>query len=221
MSGFPWDWGFVWSIFPALLNGLKLTLVATLVGSALAFVLGLGWIALRLANLPIISPAVNLLVQFLRGTPFLVQLYFVFYVLPNYGLTFSALVSGIVGLAIYNSAPVSEIYRAGIEGVAPGQWEACLTLGLPVRWVWSGVVLPQAFQTVTPMLANIVIAMFKDTAVLSTITVAEMMSRATDLSMLHFRFVEPMTIVAGLYFVVSYASAKGVRALERWSTARV
>jgi polar amino acid transport system permease protein len=217
VSEFPWDWGFVWSILPALLQGLELTVVATLAGSALAFVLGLIWITLRLANLPIISPAVSLLVQFLRGTPFLVQLYFVFYVLPNYGLTLSALVSGILGLAIFNSAPVSEIYRAGIEGVAPGQWEACLILGLPIRWVWSRVVLPQALQTVTPMLANIVIAMFKDTAVLSTITVAEMMSRATDLSMQHFRFVEPLTLVAALYFVVSYVSARGVRALEQWS----
>jgi polar amino acid transport system permease protein len=217
MSEFPWDWDFVWSILPALLEGLKLTIVATLAGSALAFVLGLIWIALRLADLPIISPTVNFLVQFLRGTPFLVQLYFVFYVLPNYGVTFSALACGILGLAIFNSAPVSEIYRAGIEGVAPGQWEACLTLGLPIRWVWSGVVLPQALQIVTPMLANIVIAMFKDTAVLSTITVAELMARATDLSMQHFRFVEPLTIVAALYFAVSYASAKGVRALEHRS----
>lgn len=214
MSDFPWDWGFVWSILPALLEGFVLTVAATLAGSVLAFVLGLVWIVLRLANLPVISPVVNLLVQFLRGTPFLVQLYFVFYALPSYGVTLSALMAGILGLAIYNSAPVSEIYRAGIEGVAPGQWEASLTLGLPVRWVWSGVVLPQAFKTVTPMLANIVIAMFKDTAVLSTITVAEMMSRASDLSMRHFRFVEPLTLVALLYFAVSYASARGVRALE-------
>jgi polar amino acid transport system permease protein len=215
MGEFPWDWGFVWSILPTLLEGLQLTVLATLAGSILAFVLGLLWIALRLANLPVISPVVNVLVQFLRGTPFLVQLYFVFYVLPSYGVTMSALMAGILGLAIYNSAPVSEIYRAGIEGVAPGQWEASLTLGLPVWWVWSGVVLPQVFKSVIPMLANIMIAMFKDTAVLSTITVAELMLRAQDLSMRNFRFVEPLTLAAVLYFVVSYASARGVRALEQ------
>lgn len=219
MSGFHWDWTYVWPMIPVLLGGLKLTVEATLAGSALAFVLGLAWLALRLANLPVISPAASLVVLFLRGTPFLVQLYFVFYVLPNYGLSFSAMTSGVVGLAIFHSAPTSEIYRAGIEGIAPGQWEACLTLGLPVRRVWSRIVLPQALRTVMPMLGNTMIAMFKDTAVLSTITVAELMSRATDYAMQHYRFIEPLTMVAALYFVVSYASAKGVRMLERWGEA--
>ena len=107
----------------------------------------------------------------MRGTPLLVQLYFVFYVFPTWGLSMPALATGIVGLGIYYSATASEIYRAGIEELSAGQWEAALVLGLPIRRVWLGIVLPQAIKTVLPMLGNQVVAMFKETSLLSTITV--------------------------------------------------
>lgn len=221
MTGFQWDWGYVWTVIPHLLEGLKITVTATILGSIGAFTLGLIWTALRLANIPIISPLVNLWVSFIRGTPFLVQLYFVFYVFPNYGITLSAMMSGVIGLSLFYSAPVSEVYRAGIEGVAPGQWEASLTLGLPISNVWCRIVLPQAFRTVTPMLGNTTISMFKETALLSTITIAELMAQAMDIAMAQYRFIEPLTMVGLLYFCVSYISAKGVRGLEKWSHARV
>ncbi len=214
MTGFQWDWSFALSIVPQLLDGLKITVIATLLGFALALALGLVWTLVRLASVPVISPAVQLFVEFLRGTPFLVQLFFLFYVLPSWGITFSALVTGVIGLALFNSASVSEIYRAGIENVPGGQWEASLTLGLPVRRAWLGIVLPQAARAVLPMLGSVGIGMFKETAVLSTITVFELLAHAVDIGSMYFRYIEPLTLVGFFYFVVSYTLARLVRRME-------
>jgi polar amino acid transport system permease protein len=215
MSGFQWDWTYCLQLMPQLIDGLQVTILVTIVGSALAFALGLAWILLRLARIPVVSAAVGFFIEFIRGTPFLIQLYFLFYVVPTWGLTFSALVTGIIGIGLFNSAYVAEIYRAGIENIPVGQWEACLTLGLPIRRVWLGIILPQAIAAVLPMLGNIVIAMFKETAVLSTITIFELLARAMDAGFLEFRFIEPLTLAGALYFVVSYTAAYGVRMLER------
>ena len=220
MTGFQWDWAFVLSIVPQLLQGLKITVFATLIGFVASLLLGLVWTLLRLAQVPILSPLVQLFVEFVRGTPFLVQLFFLFYVLPTWGLTFTALITGIIGLTIFNSAPISEIYRAGIENVATGQWEASLTLGLPVRRVWLGIILPQAVRTVLPMLGSVGIGMFKETAVLSTITVMELLAQAVDIGSAYFRYIEPLTLVGCFYFVVSYTLARAVRRLEVGGTMR-
>lgn len=220
MSGFIWDWQFAWSVVPALLQGLKITIWATLWGSILAFLLGMVWTLLRLANIPVLTSLASFFVQFVRGTPFLVQLYFLFYVFPTWGVTFSAIATGIIGLGLFNSAYVAEIYRAGIEDVPTGQWEASLTLGLPVRRVWSGIVLPQALKAVLPMLGNVVISMFKETSILSTITVLELLAQGMDQGLLGFRFIEPLTLVGLFYFVISYTAAKGVRHLEARNAVR-
>lgn len=220
MTGFQWDWAFAASIVPQLLLGLRITIFATLAGFAGALVLGLVWTLLRLASIPVLSPLVQLFVEFVRGTPFLVQLFFLFYVLPTWGLTFTALVTGVIGLALFNSAPISEIYRAGIEDVPGGQWEASLTLGLPLRRVWLGIVLPQAVKTVLPMLGSVGIGMFKETAVLSTITVMELLAQAVDIGSMYFRYIEPLTMVGCFYFLVSYTLARLVRRFETGGVAR-
>jgi polar amino acid transport system permease protein len=214
VSSFHWDWAFAWSIAPALLMGAKITIVATLLGSLLSFVLGLIWTLLRLKRITLITPAVEVFVSFVRGTPLLAQLYFVFYVFPKWGLSMPALVTGIVGLGIYYSATASEIYRAGIEELAAGQWEAALVLGLPIRRVWLGIVLPQAVKTVLPVLGNQVVAMFKETSLLSTITVIELLAEATSIGSINFRYVEPLTMAGFFYFVISYTAARGIRRLE-------
>lgn len=214
MSGFQWDWAFAWSIVPQLAEGVVVTVIATALGSALALTLGLLWAFMRIAQLRIISPAVWLLVEFIRGTPLLIQLYFLFYVLPTWGLTVSALATGVIGLGLFFSAYTAEIYRAGIEDLPIGQWEAALTLGLPVRRAWIGIILPQAVRAVLPVLGNVVISMFKQTALLSTITVLELLAQGRSIGQMTYRFVEPLTLVGLFYFVVSYAAARGLRALE-------
>ena len=141
MSGFVWDWHVVWSILPDLMEGIKFTLVATFFGSLLAFALGMVWTLVRLARIAVATPAVSYFIQFVRGTPLLVQLYFLFFVFPNWGILLPPLTTGILGLGVFYSAYAAEIYRAGIEDLAPGQWEAALVLGLPIRRVWLGIVL--------------------------------------------------------------------------------
>lgn len=214
MSGFSWDWGYALSILPELLHGLGITVQATLLATLIALPLGLVFALLRLAAVPLLSPAVSFVVEFLRGTPFLVQLYFIFYVLPNYGVLLSPFVTGVLALGVYGAARGAELYRAGIEAVAPGQWEASLALGLPLRYLWRGVVLPQVAPVVAPMLGNLVIVMFKDSAVLSTITVLELVATAKDIGSFTFRYLEPLTLAGLLFWVVSYAAARGIRRLE-------
>jgi polar amino acid transport system permease protein len=214
MSGFQWDWAFAWSIVPQLAEGVVVTVVATALGSALALTLGLIWAFIRIAGIPIVTPAVRLFVEFVRGTPLLIQLYFLFYVLPTWGLTLSALATGVISLGLFFSAYTAEIYRAGIEDLPAGQWEAALTLGLPVRRVWIGIILPQAVRTVLPVLGNVVVSMFKQTALLSTITVLELLAHGRSIGQMTYRFVEPLTLVGVFYFVVSYAAARALRSLE-------
>jgi polar amino acid transport system permease protein len=219
MTGFSWDWNFAREIVPYLIDGLKVTVQATFFGTLLALVLGLIWTILRLAEIPVVSRIFDFIVQFLRGTPFLIQLYFLFYALPQFGLSMSPLLTGVIGLGLFYGAVASEVYRAGIENVAPSQWEACLSLGLPIPWVWSHIILPQAVRAVLPVLGNIVVVMFKDTALLSVITVSELLGNARDAAQMEYRFIEPLTMAAGLYLIVSYASVRGIRRLERWSVA--
>jgi polar amino acid transport system permease protein len=209
-----WDWSHAWAVLPALLDGLKITILATAIGSAIAIVLGLVLCMLRLAAIPVLSHVAWFFIEFVRGTPFLVQLYFIFYVLPNYGILFSPLTTGVVALGIYGGARASEFYRAALEAIPSGQWEACLTLGIPIRHVWTDIIFPQMWPIVLPMLGNLVIAMFKDTAILSTITVLELVARAKDAGFQSFRYLEPLTLAGVLFWIVSYAAARGIRYLE-------
>jgi polar amino acid transport system permease protein len=123
-DAFAWDWHFAWSIIPDLLRGLGITVIATLFGSMLAFLLGLAWTFFRMLRIPVVTPAVEFSVLFIRGTPLLVQMYFVFFVFPTWGLSMTALTTGIVAIGVAYSAYASEIFRAGIEDLAAGQWEA-------------------------------------------------------------------------------------------------
>ena len=214
MSSFHWDWGFAWAILPELLRGLVVTVLATLLGSMVAFALGMVWAFVRVLRISLLTPSVSFFVEFIRGTPLLIQLYFLYYVLPTWGLTISALPTGIFGLGLFYSAYAAEIFRAGIEDLPAGQWEAALTLGLPVRRVWLGIILPQAIRSVVPILGNVVISMFKQSSLLSTITVFELLAAGLNIGSVNYRYVEPLTLVGAFYFAISFLSARIVRSLE-------
>jgi polar amino acid transport system permease protein len=209
-----WDWHFAGKILPDLLRGLVVTIEATLLGYVVALVLGLVWAILRRSPSRIVNQTVRWVVEFVRSTPLLVQLFFLFFALPSTGLQFSALVTGIIGLGLHYSSYTSEVYRAGIADVPLGQWEAATALNLPGRRVWFGVVLPQAVRKVIPTLANYLIAMFKDSPLLLAITVPEMLHSAYDVGAKSLRFLEPMTIVGVLFVIVSVLSSLLLRRLE-------
>lgn len=210
-----WDWAFAAEVLPELLSALGTTVSATLVGSVLALLLGLVLALLGRAPSGVVRGITRGFVEFVRSTPLLVQLYFLFFVLPVYGIRLSAFVTGVIGLGIHYAAYTSEVYRAGIEGVPRGQWEAATALNLPRRRVWVGVVLPQAIPNVLPALGNYVIAMFKDTVLLSAITLADMMHVAQSIGSQTFRYLEPFTLVGLLFLLLSYPSSVLVRRLER------
>lgn len=220
MTGFDWDWAFAWSILPALLAGLWVTVQATVVGAAMAVTLGLVWSLIRLAGIPLLTPAVWFMVEFIRGTPFLIQLYIAFYMLPSYGIVMSPFMTGTLALGFYGSCRAAELYRAGLESIPAGQWEACLVLGVPIRWVWTGVILPQIVPIVIPMLGNLIIVMFKDSALLSTITVIELVAQAKTVGLQTFRFLEPLTLAGAFFWIVSYIVARAIRAVEDRHAAR-
>ncbi|KQU88589.1 MULTISPECIES: ectoine/hydroxyectoine ABC transporter permease subunit EhuD [Ensifer] len=209
-----WDWNFVWQIMPTLLEGLKITILATVLGAAVAAVVGLVFAILRLSAPKPIARVVGFILEFIRGTPLLVQLYFIFYVLPDIGISLPALVAGVIGLGIHYGTYTAEVYRAGIENVPRGQWEAARATNLTLRQTWLHVILPQAIPPMIPALANYLIAMFKETPLLSAITVLELMNQAKSIANSNYRYIEPMTLVGVFFLVMSLISVVFLRWLE-------
>jgi polar amino acid transport system permease protein len=210
-----WDWEFAQSILPALLEGLKLTIYATLAASGLSIALGLVWALGRRSRLRVAQVAISWFTEFIRRTPVLIQLYFIFLILPSMGITLSPMAAGIIGLGLNYSTYTMEIYRAGIDSIHKGQWEAAHVLSLPKAATWFRVILPQAVPRVVPALGNTVISMFKDTALLSVITVQEVMAVAQGTGARTYTYTEPLLLAAAMYLVLGYGSSLVVRCLER------
>jgi polar amino acid transport system permease protein len=210
-----WSWSFTGHIVPDLLRGLEVTVEATLLGSALALVAGMLLHLGQRSRAPVLSQVCWALIQFVRTTPLLVQLYLVYFVLPNYGIKLGSLTVGVLVFGLKYGSYNAEIYRAGIDAVPAGQWEASRALSLPRSRVWTAVILPQAVPRVLPALGNNVIAMFKDTPLLLTIGALELVGQAQAQGSQAYRYVEPYTL-AGLFFLaLSYPSSLLVRRLER------
>jgi polar amino acid transport system permease protein len=210
-----WDWKVALDVLPQLLYAfLRYTLVATILGTALAAVLGLVFAIIRRAHVPVLAPITTAFIEFVRSTPLLVQLFFLFFVLPEFGITLPALTTGVIGLGVHYACYLAEVYRAGIEGVPKGQWEAATALSLPPRLQWQHVILPQAIRNVLPALGNYAISMFKETPFLALITVPEMVQRAQAIGSISFRYLEAFTIAGLIFLVASYPTAIALRKLE-------
>jgi polar amino acid transport system permease protein len=209
-----WNWAYVWLLVPALLKALRVTVAATLAGFAVAMVLGLLVAIVRRSGIRPLVLITGGIVTFIRSTPLLVQLYFLFYVLPAFGITMSPLVTGVVGLGLHYSTYLSEVFRAGIEGVRKGQWEAAKALNLSRMQTWVRVILPQAIPPVIPVLGNYLIVMFKETPLLSAITLVEIVQTAKILGSESFSYLEPFTLVGLLFLLLSYPTGLAVRRLE-------
>ncbi|MEU1412893.1 ectoine/hydroxyectoine ABC transporter permease subunit EhuD [Streptomyces sp. NPDC005731] len=210
-----WDWGAVRDFLPRFWDGLLVTLQALVLGSLIAFVLGLVWALLMRTPTRWVRWPVGVVTEFIRDTPLLVQLFFLFYVLPEWGLAFSALTTGVVAIGLHYSTYTMQVYRAGIEAVPAGQWEAATALSLPMRRTWTAVILPQAIRRVVPALGNYVISMLKDTPMLMAITVLDMLGEARLFSQQHFQFTEPLTVIGVAFVLISYPASLLLRALER------
>lgn len=211
-----WDWGFALSVLPRILEAAVITVEATLIGFVLAAVAGLLLALARRSRNPLLSYPVAGFVEFVRSTPLLVQLYFLFFVLPEFGVVLPALVAGILGLGLHFSTYCSEVYRAGLDSIPRGQWEAAVALNLSTYRTYRDVVVPQAIPPVVPALGNYLVAMFKETPLLSAIAVVEMMQEAKIIGSETFRYVEPMTLVGAIFLALSLVSMVGIRRVEAW-----
>jgi polar amino acid transport system permease protein len=210
-----WDWQYAWHCLPQLLDALRITVLATAIGGALAALLGLGWAIALMSASSILRRSAVALLQAIRNTPLLIQLYLLFYGLPHLGWSPEPLAVGITGLGLHYAAYAAEVYRAGFAAVPSGQDEAARALGLS-RWQrFSRIQLPQALPPALPALGNLVVALFKETPMLAAITVIELLGRAKLLGAESFRYLEPMTLVGVLFLAVSLAAALPLSVLER------
>ncbi|MGI6679073.1 MAG: ectoine/hydroxyectoine ABC transporter permease subunit EhuD [Dehalobacterium sp.] len=209
-----WDWDFAFSILPQILSTLKITIIATFGGFTLALVLGmLLTIAVRSQFKPL-SVITGGFIQFIRSTPLLVQLYFIFFVLPQYGISLSPLTAGVIGLGVHYSTYLSEVYRSGIEAIPQGQWEVATALNFKPWQVWSRIIIPQAIPPIIPVLGNYLITMFKETPLLSAIALVEILQTAKIIGSQSFRYLEGFTIVGIVFLLLSYPASLLIQKLE-------
>lgn len=209
------DWNFAWHILPLLLRALGVTVEATVLGMAIAVTLGLALALLRRVRSKLLSWSAAALVEFVRDTPLLVQVYFLFYVLPILGYQLSPLATGVLALGLHYAAYCSEVYRAGIEGISRSQWDAAAVLNLSKFRTIATVILPQAIPPVLPALGNYLVAMFKDTPMLSVITVVELLQQSKIIGAENFRYTEPLTLTGAMFLALSLLSAALIRLTER------
>lgn len=207
-----WDWEYALSILPRLLGALPVALYATGLGFLLACVLGLLLAILGRIRYKALRLFVNGCAEFIRATPLLVQLFFIYYAMP---FVESAFLTGVIGLGVHYSTFMSEVYRSGIDGVDKGQWEAARALNFTKRQTWGTIILPQAIPPVLPIMGNYLLVIFKETPLLAAITVVEMLTVAKNITSNDWRAFEPYTLVGILFLAICLLASFLISLLEK------
>jgi polar amino acid transport system permease protein len=200
---------------PILLQGVWLTIVVTSGSLILSTLLGMVWALMRVSPVRVLQQLAKGIVNAIRGIPILVQLFYIYFVMPEFGVTLSALQASIIGLGIAYSAYQAENFRAGIEAIDKGQVEASESLGMGWVLMMRRVVVPQAVKIILPPYGNIMIMMLKDSSQASTITVAELTLQGQLIAASTFKYTSVLTMVAVLYLVMSVPLILFVGWLER------
>ncbi|WP_297109031.1 ectoine/hydroxyectoine ABC transporter permease subunit EhuD [uncultured Devosia sp.] len=220
LFGYEWDLSsplaFALSILPILLTGMIVTIQATVLGFFVALVLGLIWAVLKSAPSRFIAWPARVVTEFIRDTPLLVQLFFLYYVLPEFGIVLPAFLTGALALGIQYSAYTSEVYRAGIEAVGADQREAARALNFSGTHTFTHVVVPQAIPRIIPAMGNYLVSIMKDVPVLSVVTVLEMLNVAKIVGDRTFDYLVPLSMVGALYLIMTLVASAGVRLLDTW-----
>jgi polar amino acid transport system permease protein len=214
--GFHWRWDFTWQILPRLLEATLNTLAAAGIGYAIALVVGLAFALAQRTPFKPLTLAVREFVEFIRSTPLILQIFFVFFVGPQFGIRLSPWVAGMIAIGLHYSAYLSEVYRGGLEAVPAGQWEACTALNLSTRDTYLRIIIPQALPPALAGMGNYLVGIFKDTPMLSVIGVAELMHTANAIGSENYRFLEPYTIVGMIFLAISLPTAGLIRLFEGW-----
>lgn len=208
------DFGFALKILPQILEGLGNTLVVAVLSFFCAAMLGFLWEMLRRSH-PFVRPIIQFVIDAIRSTPVLAQLYFAFYVLPYYGITLPAMFVGVFGLGFYYSGYMSEVFKAGIDAVPRGQSEAAESLGLSWLDILVFVIAPQMLRNVAAPLGAYSVSVLKATPYLAVIAVPELLSSAFDVASDTYRYAEPMFVVGILFLGLASVAVALVGRLER------
>jgi polar amino acid transport system permease protein len=211
-----WRWDFTWQILPRLIVATGNTLLAAGLGYAIAVVLGLVFALAQRTPSRVLTMAVREAVEFIRSTPLVLQIFFVFYVGPQFGLRLSPWTAGMIAIGLHYAAYLSEVYRGGLESVPKGQWEAATSLNLSTARTYFRVIIPQALPPSLAGMGNYLVGIFKDTPMLSVIGVAELMHTANAIGSETYRFLEPYTLVGVIFLAISLPTAGGIRLFESW-----
>jgi polar amino acid transport system permease protein len=210
------DWNVIWTSLPRLLDGALTTIWLTAVTMAVAIPSGLALAFMRLSPLRLVSASSAAFVEFFRATPLILQIYWVYYVLPAYfDVELSQLTTAIVGLGCNVSAFNSETFRSGIVSIRQGQWNAGRALGMTDPQIMWQIVLPQAILRVLPALASTWVSLFKDTSLVSIISVTDLSYVALKIRSETYRILELLTVMAAIYWLLGYPQAKLVDWLHR------
>jgi polar amino acid transport system permease protein len=213
---FDWQWDFTWEILPRLIVATGNTLAAAGIGYAIAVVLGLVFALAQRTGFRPLTIAVRESVEFIRSTPLVLQIFFIFYVFPQFGVRLSPWVAGMIAIGLHYASYLSEVYRGGIESVPKGQWEAALALNLSPARTYFRVIIPQALPTALAGMGNYLVGIFKDPPMLSVIGVAELMHTANAIGSESYRFLEPYTLVGIIFLAISLPTAALLRTFEAW-----
>lgn len=197
------------------LSGLKYTLLLAVLGVFFGFILGIAVSLLRMSKWRILRFIATAWVEFLRGTPMLVQLFLIHYGLPEFGISLSPIQSGAITLTINSSAYLAEIFRAGIQGVDRGQMEAARSLGMKQGMTMRYIILPQALKNVLPAIGNEFITIIKESSIVSMIGVADLLFEARSITSITYEGLSPLIVIAAMYFVLTFTLSKLLGILER------
>jgi polar amino acid transport system permease protein len=200
---------------PDLLRGALVSVELTITVMALSLIFGLIVALARLTRFRAVRTVATIYIEAIRGTPALLQLFYIYFVLPAFGLKLPAFTAGVIGLTLNYSAYLSEVYRAGIQAVAKGQLEAAQALGMSRSLMMRLIILPQALRIVVPPLGNYFISLFKDTALASIITVRELLFSGQIIAATNFQYFAIFTMIGVIYLAISYPGSLGVQYLER------
>lgn len=210
------NFSFLEKYYGYFLRGAEITIVLAFFAVLIGTVLGLFLTLLRRSKLKLINFIATAYVEFVRGTPLLVQIYIIYIGLPKViGIDLPDLTVGAIALALNSSAYVSEIIRAGIEAVDKGQMEAARSLGMNEKMAMFQVVIPQAFKNILPALGNEFISVIKESSMVSVIGVAELMYNANTVKGNTALGLEPVVIAAVIYFIITFTLTRVLRYVER------
>ena len=212
-----WDWELTLEVvIPRLLEATWVTVYVTVISFLLSLVGGLIFMILKTSKNRLISIIATEFIEIIRSTPLLIQIFFIFFGLPRFGITFTPVVSGIIAFSLYNSTLCAEVYRAGLLAIPKGQWEACTALNLSFVRSFFRIIFPQSLVPIVPALGNFLVGIFKETPILSFVAVAEIMHVAKLIGYEYYEFTEAITTVGIFFIILSLISAKLINVIENY-----